>query len=217
MKNKSIGKVLIVAFAVIGLSGSVAVAALTSEVTPGLTGLTVDAELAQTPSWSPLGSGVNDYVYGIAVDGNGNVYAGGKFTMAGGVSANRIAKWNGSSWETLGTGMDGTVQAVAVDGSGNVYAGGDFTGHAAKWNGSSWAILGTGLDASVTAIAVDGSGNVYAGGEFTKDGGSNASYIAKWNGSSWEPLGSDWEGVCPSSLFGSPVKSIGCVQNELKI
>ena len=43
-------------------------------------------------------------VYVLAIDGDGNVYAGGDFTTAGGVSANHIAKWNVStnSWSALG-------------------------------------------------------------------------------------------------------------------
>jgi len=98
-------------------------------------------------------NGVNGTVRALAVDGSGNVYAGGGFTTAGGVAANNIAKWNGSNWSSLGTGMNNAVYALAVDGSGNVYAGGIFstTGGVAangiaKWNGSSWSALGMGVD-----------------------------------------------------------------------
>jgi len=74
---------------------------------------------------------MNNTVYALAVDGSGNVYAGGNFAIAGGVSANNIAKWDGSSWSALGTGIDGDdepyVSVLAADGSGNVYAGGRFT------------------------------------------------------------------------------------------
>ena len=42
----------------------------------------------------------------IAVDGSGNVYVGGDFTVIGTVVANYIAKWNGSAWSALGSGMD---------------------------------------------------------------------------------------------------------------
>ena len=50
----------------------------------------------------------------LAVDGSGNVYAGGEFTVIGTVVANGIAKWDGSTWSALGTGMDGLVYALAV-------------------------------------------------------------------------------------------------------
>src|SRR6185436_17926970 len=50
---------------------------------------------------------------------------------AGGVSAYRIAKWDGNSWTAFGSGMNGTsarVYAIAVATSGaELYAGGFFT------------------------------------------------------------------------------------------
>src|SRR5947207_10481011 len=69
-------------------------------------------------------------VYALAVSGD-DLYAGGYFTNAGGVAANNIAKWDGSSWSALGSGMDGAsprVYAIAVATSGTeLYAGGYFT------------------------------------------------------------------------------------------
>ncbi|MDO8628897.1 MAG: right-handed parallel beta-helix repeat-containing protein, partial [Phycisphaerales bacterium] len=52
------------------------------------------------------------------------------FTTAGGGSANRIAKWNGSAWSALGTGMNAEVYALTVFDGGTgpaLYAGGIFT------------------------------------------------------------------------------------------
>ena len=48
------------------------------------------------------------------------LFAGGFFTTAGGVAANRIAKWDGSSWSALGRGLNGSVLALATydDGRG---------------------------------------------------------------------------------------------------
>jgi hypothetical protein len=76
-------------------------------------------------TWSALGSGVNGGVIAIAVSGN-DVYAGGWFASAGGVSANNIAKWEDSSWSALGSGMYSSVYAIAVNGS-DAYVGGYFT------------------------------------------------------------------------------------------
>ena len=153
-------------------------------------------------TWSGLGTslagtGVNNTVKALAIDGSGNVYAGGQFTTAGGVSAKYVAKWNGSVWSGLGTGMNSDVLGLAIDGSGNVYAGGQFTSaggvantnYIAKWNGSAWTALGTGMNGYVYALAIGGSGNVYAGGNFSTVGGVAANYIAKWNGSAWAALG----------------------------
>ena len=136
---------------------------------------------------------MNNSVLALAVSGS-NLYAGGEFTTAGGVSAKYIAKWNGSSWSALGSGMNDRVHALAVSGS-SLYAAGYFTtaggvsaNYIAKWNGSSWSALSSGMDAWPLALAVSGS-DLYAGGAFTTAGGVSAKYIAKWNGTSWSALG----------------------------
>jgi hypothetical protein len=155
-------------------------------------------------SWSPLGTGTSgtfadNRVFALAVfdDGTGPaLYAGGNFTMAGGVTAPFIAKWNGATWSNVGGGVFLDVHALAVfdDGTGPaLFVGGDLTSaggapaaHIAKWNGSTWSPVGGGTSAGVAVLATldDGSGPaLFAGGYFS--GG-----IAKWNGTSWSPLGS---------------------------
>jgi hypothetical protein len=144
-------------------------------------------------------------VLAVFDDGSGSaLHAGGAFTSAGGVPANRIAKWNGSTWAALGSGMgtSSTVEALAAydDGSGlALHAGGNFTSaggvaasYVARWHSSSWAALGSGLNSLVYALTVhdDGSGAaLYAGGNFTSAGGVPANRIAKWDGTSWSTLG----------------------------
>src|SRR3990170_1760578 len=63
--------------------------------------------------WNVLAGGANGIVYSIAVSSDGSVYASGAFTTIGGVAANRIAKWNGTSWSALGSGLDDTVRSIA--------------------------------------------------------------------------------------------------------
>ena len=150
-------------------------------------------------NWTSVGAGVNDWVDALAVSGT-NVYAGGRFSRAGGISVGYIAKWNGQTWSGLGTGLNGRVYALAASGT-NLYVGGRFTtaggivaNNIARWNGSSWSALGSGIGNPpdyfeyVYAVAVVGS-NVFAGGSFSAAGSVGAHNIAMWNGNSWSPVG----------------------------
>lgn len=154
-------------------------------------------------SWSAVGSGVtggnvswNTAVHALVVY-NGELYVAGNFTTAGGISANHIAKWNGSSWSALSSGMSDRVQSLAVY-NGELFAGGDFqyasgnlVDHITKWNGTSWMGVGGGMNHCcpyVSALAVY-NGELFAGGNFSTAGGITANHIAKWNGSAWSVVG----------------------------
>ena len=173
----------------------------------GSLAMNVSSSTASDPAWLPLGSGTGNNVESMTVDGIGNVYIGGAFTTAGGESANRVAKWNGTSWSALGGGMNSTVRALAVSGT-TLYAAGAFTqadsqlvNYVAKWDGTSWSPLSTGMDRQVFALAVDGSGNLFAGGDFTTAGGVPVNQVAKWNGTSWSALGSGMDNSVRALAF----------------
>jgi hypothetical protein len=166
---------------------------------------TVPAQAAYV--WKPLGSGMNGYVYALEVYGT-NICAGGDFTGAGEVSANYVAKWDGTAWSALGKGMNGYIWSLAADSSGNLYAGGKFTtaggvsaSYIAKWNGTAWSAIGSGMNGAVNALAFDSSGNLYAGGNFTTAGRGSANYIAKWDGTAWNALGSGMDGAVNALVF----------------
>ena len=112
-------------------------------------------------AWSALGSNgsggaaMGGDVRAIAAAGNGDIYAAGNFSNAGGVAtADGVARWNGTTWSGLGSNGSGDgavstmVSAVAVSGT-TVYIGGGFTNvagiatadYVAKWNGSTWSAL----------------------------------------------------------------------------
>ncbi|MCP4662397.1 MAG: hypothetical protein GY856_43925, partial [bacterium] len=167
-------------------------------------------------AWSavsgPAGTGANANVSALAVydDGSGEaLYVGGDFTTIDGVTAYRIAKWDGTTWSALsgpsGNGTSGDIKALAVydDGSGEaLYAGGKFVtaggvtvNRIAKWDGTGWSALsgpaGTGMSSHVSSLAVydGGSGEaLYAGGLFTTAGGVTVNHIAKWDGTGWSAL-----------------------------
>jgi hypothetical protein len=144
-----------------------------------------------------MGSDVGE----LTLDASGNLYAAGGFTTAGGIAANRIAKWNGTAWSSLGTGMNSGSSELTFDANGNLYAGGGFTTaggvaakQIAKWNGTAWSPLGPGINDPVRELTRDASGNLYAVGLFTSAGGIAANRIAKWNGTSWSSLGAGING-----------------------
>jgi hypothetical protein len=160
---------------------------------------------------------MDDYVLALTVvdDGTGPaLYVGGYFTTAGGVPANKIAKWDGAQWSTLGSGMDGPIVpgvfalTVFDDGTGPALcvggrftvAGGTPANSIAKWDGMQWSSLSSGVDwpfgphVGTLAVFDDGTGTaLYAGGRFTTAGGTPANNIAKWNGMQWSSLGSGTE------------------------
>lgn len=158
--------------------------------------------------WRALGDGVSGVAYpdvlALAFGPDGSVYAGGRFTMAGGVVVNHIARWDSTttSWHPLGSGMGATaytpeVYALVVGPDGSLYAGGAFltaggidSPYVARWDGTSWHSLGTGMDSVVNALVFGPDGALYAGGYFTMAGGVAAHRIARWDSStsSWHPL-----------------------------
>lgn len=89
--------------------------------------------------WSALGTGVTGagsaYVSALAAhdlgDGGGReLFAGGSFSIAGGVSCSNVARWDGTRWSPVAGGIQGSVRAFAVldDGSeASLFAGGSIT------------------------------------------------------------------------------------------
>ncbi|TGE14168.1 T9SS type A sorting domain-containing protein [Hymenobacter elongatus] len=150
-------------------------------------------------NWSALSAGLTQAsypgeVYALAVDGAGNVYAGGSFGQTGSLVVNGLAKWDGTNWSALGTGFDFTVRALALDGMGTVYAGGDFTraggvaaNYVAKWDGTRWSALGSGALYAVRALAFARNGKLYAGGDRIFNFGV-PTCLAAWDGTSWSAI-----------------------------
>ncbi|HEX8399212.1 MAG TPA: hypothetical protein VF644_17370 [Pyrinomonadaceae bacterium] len=168
-----------------------------------------------TETWSALGSGANngttDGVFALAAFGN-TVYVGGSFTSVANytVTANRIAKWDGTSWSALGNGtsngVDGFVEAIAVSGS-DVYVGGRFSTaggvanrHVAKWNGMSWSGFNGGVHQTISGTnygwvyaAAARDGDVYFGGDFITAGCRPSYRFGHYYSQAWMGgTSSDW-------------------------
>ena len=174
--------------------------------------------------WTSLGGGTDGRISALTTfdtDGAGplpaSLVVAGAFTSAGGVGANRIALWNGSTFAALGQGLDDWASTVAVfddDGAGPnapaLYVGGDFE-HAgtisalgiARWNGTNFEALGSGIDGPAAAMVVF-DGALYVGGFFTTAGGTTVNGIARWTGSAWQALASGFDGAVQALAVYDP-------------
>jgi hypothetical protein len=144
---------------------------------------------------------------------NSELIAGGEFTAVGGVSANHIARWDGTQWQPLGQGVYGGVLALTVF-NGEPIAGTGEPGAILRWDGTEWHTISAGLyNGGVSALAVL-NGELIAGGSFTSIGGVSANRVARWDGAQWRPLGSgmnDW--VSSLTVFNGQLIAGGVVYN----
>ena len=180
--------------------------------------------------------GVAGDVYALAIDGNGNVYVGGRFSAVGGVNINvsNVARYNPNSgtWDNLGGGVTSSgggfvaVYALAVSGN-DVYVGGIFNqagsvsaNNVARYNPNSgtWDNLGGGVSFGgfggvVYALAVSGN-DVYVGGQFTQAGSVSANNVARFNvgTNSWRALGTGTQ-----SGVGGVVNALAVSGNDVYV
>ena len=169
-------------------------------------------------SWHKFGNGLNGLVRAVAVDANGNVYAGGNFIFTGaGLQVNYVAKWNGSSWEALSgiyqgnpqTGVNQQVYALGIQSGIDVYIGGTFImveggeGGNPRGDGlmvwrpglpNKWDDYVTGPGTPVYAIEVK-EDEVYLGGNFYR------SIVSTYNGSQFNEFGNGVDGAVRAITF----------------
>lgn len=153
-------------------------------------------------TWTGLAPGMGGHgITSMAVLGT-DVYISGGFQAVGGVSAARVAKWNGSNWSALGGGLPTTTgsASVSLGMSGNdLIAAGDFTLAAgapanfiARWNGSTWTTLGNGINGPASRVRSAG-GDIFAAGGFTTAGCNLSAFLARWRENVWTgAAGNDW-------------------------
>jgi RHS repeat-associated protein len=208
-------------------SGLVAAGTFTSALIGGVNTSSVNRIAAWNgTTWAKLGTGIAGgtapAVAALAVFG-GQLYAGGTFTSAGGVTVANVARWNGSAWSAVGSGLPGTVEALGVW-NGTLYAGGSFTtsgsvhfNHVAAWNGTAWVPVGAGFGSDVLALTSfdDGSGSgpqLYAGGEFASGGLDG---VARWNAAAnpaaWVAVGGGVTGTSTPLVDAFAAATVGGV------
>ncbi|TVR55715.1 MAG: hypothetical protein EA425_00470 [Puniceicoccaceae bacterium] len=142
------------------------------------------------------GAGANDSVNAIALQSDGKVLIGGRFSFFDGTIRPHIARLNpGGSLDTSfdpGWAANGPVNAIALKSDGKVLIGGDFTSfdlaqrnRIARLNpdGSLDPAFnpGTGANGVVNTIALLPDGKTLLGGDFTSFGGTARHRIARLN------------------------------------
>ena len=154
--------------------------------------------------WSALGEGTIGGVYALAAGSGDTLYAGGEFTVAGGVDVERVAMWDGGEWHAMGDGFQGQVQAFARGAGGQLYATGSMAvsgatqiNYVARWDGERWNALGAGLGNPGNSIAVGPDGSVYVGtlAVLTPDAA-----VLRWDGFDWDQVGDGFTGGSFRSL-----------------
>lgn len=164
--------------------------------------------------WNALGAGLPSTVFDIMADGNGNIIAGGQFSLGQpGSFVTGVAEWDGTKWSGFAGGVGGgqVTQVRSLepgDDPGEFYAGGHFSGAAGvssvnivKWDGSGWVSMDGGAfneigisGAGATGIydMVADGGKLFAGGWFSRVGNLFTLNVARWDDSSspgaWERL-----------------------------
>jgi uncharacterized delta-60 repeat protein len=144
---------------------------------------------SDVPSSSAFGTGegVNGEVNAVAIQQDGKVIIGGRFSSVNNVPRNNIARLNSDGTldrtfaDKLEDGVNGTVYAVAIQPSGGIVVGGLFTqaGQVEVMNLARYNADGTldknfggtsegekGTNGSVLALTVQTDGRIVAGGNF---------------------------------------------------
>jgi hypothetical protein len=143
--------------------------------------------------WAVNGGGASDdYGWGIAVDGSGNVYVTGYFrsstaifgsttltnTSSGNYSDIFIVKYNSSGvvqWAVKGGGAsDDDGKGIAVDGNGNVYVTGSFSSSSATFGSTTLTNTSSGNYSDVFVVKYNSNGVVQwavKGGSISYDDG----------------------------------------------
>ena len=131
------------------------------------------------------------------------VFNGALFN-AGGMDANQVSSWNGSTWESEAS-INESCTGIYADGN-DLYVGSDF-GKVFKRTGSgSFNPLPAFNDNDDINAFAKFNGQIIVAGKFGSVGGTAFNNIAAWNGSSWLPLGTGLNGV---------VYSLAVYKNEL--
>ncbi len=156
--------------------------------------LTVNLALAD--SFNPGLNSHADYVLSLAIQADGKILVGGRFTSLGGESRANIGRLNadGTLDESFNPGADDNVDSLAVQPDGQILVGGRFTMLAGQSRTNIGRLnadgtLDTSFDPevgetfplSVDSVVVQTDGKILVGGNFTRLAGQSRTNIGRLN------------------------------------
>jgi len=143
------------------------------------------------------GTGTNLPVLTTAIQSDGKIIIGGRFTFYNGIRINKIARLNAdgtldTSFYPRTSATSSTVYTTVIQSDGKIIIGGDFTSYngtiingIARLNGDGTLDTtfnpGTGANSSVNATAIQSDGKIIIGGDFTSYNGTTINRIARLN------------------------------------
>ena len=136
--------------------------------------------------WTTLGAGLPNAPIGLAVGGDGSVFA-----IGGGLGA-PMSRFDGQSWSPLSLGgLLGSPQRLAVGTDGNVLVAGQFGGAPSsvsllRWNGTALAPVPNAPVGLARGVAVDADGSVILVGTFL----GNNNNVVRLTAAGVAPVGS---------------------------
>ncbi len=160
--------------------------------------------------WTSVGNGLGNPALAETVDtlvsDGSNLFAAGKFTVAGTTPVANIARWDGTNWNALAEGITLPNDPYALPGTrlfsfgGKVGVAGEFTRAGAAnafgvalWDGAAWSSVPGGCASGRVQALANYAGHTYAGGTFVRAGDAPAPYLARR-----AATGGDWEPATPS-------------------
>jgi uncharacterized delta-60 repeat protein len=140
-------------------------------------------------------------VFALAIQSDGKILAGGRFTSYRGSSRNKIIRLNSdatrdTSFPSGGGGFLSTttiqISAIEIQSDGKILVGGNFTSYSGSTQNRLIRLnsdgtkdtsfdIGTGFNSSVASIAIQSDGKILVGGAFTTFTGSTQNYLIRLN------------------------------------
>lgn len=146
--------------------------------------LVLCSNILPAQTWEAVGAGTASDVYSLERFGN-NLFAGGLFTEAGGITARYLARWDGSAWGTIGNLGNFLASDVLYANDTALFVG--TLGRMRWWNGTSWAEHPGVFNSDIYAIT-HFHDTLYTGGFFSSMSSVSYPHIARWNGAAWDSL-----------------------------